>query len=53
MTQMVSTAAGLGLADALGPDTATTTELAERCGADGSLLGRLLRGLASLGILEE
>lgn len=53
VTQMVSAAASLGVADALGPDTATTTELADRCGADCSSLGRLLRGLASLGVLEE
>lgn len=53
ITQMVSAAASLGLADAMGLDTVTTGQLAERCGAEERSLGRLLRGLASLGVLEE
>ncbi len=53
ITQMVSAAASLGLADAMGLDTATTGQLAQRCGAEESSLGRLLRGLASLGVVEE
>ncbi len=55
VTQMISVASELGLADQLGDgvDERSVTDLAERCGADPEALFRLLRGLASLGIFQE
>src|SRR5262245_8347790 len=54
VAQCVATAARLGIADALAqsqPQGSTT--LARAVGADASALGRLLRALASLGVLAE
>jgi hypothetical protein len=54
VTQAVATAARLGIADALAhaqPQESTT--LARAVGADAAALARLLRALASLGVLVE
>jgi SAM-dependent methyltransferase len=54
VAQCIATAARLGIADALAqsqPQGSTT--LARAVGADASALGRLLRALASLGVLAE
>ena len=54
LAQTVATAARLGIADALAqsqPQDPTT--LARSVGADGRALARLLRALASVGVLAE
>ena len=49
--QAASTAARLGIPDALAPGPKTPDEVAERVGAHPGAVKRLLRGLASVGIL--
>jgi hypothetical protein len=49
-TQVVSAAASLGLADAMGGEAWTATALAEAIGADAGSLYRLLRAMAALGL---
>ncbi|MEU8433928.1 methyltransferase [Streptomyces sp. NPDC029216] len=51
--QMVHVAARLGLPDALAEEDLSPAELARRTGAHAPSLHRLLRGLASLGLVEE
>lgn len=46
-------AARLGVADALGEEVRSVEHLAETCQADVDALYRLLRALASIGIMEE
>ncbi len=46
-------AARLGIADALGDSQATVQQLATACHADPGALHRLLRALASFGIVSE
>lgn len=53
VTQTIHAAAELGVADHLADDARSSDELAEATGADAATLYRLLRALASLGILEE
>jgi hypothetical protein len=53
MTQMIYTAARLGIADALAEAPQTASALAARLGAHGPSLYRLLRALASRGIFAE
>lgn len=53
LRQMLEGAASLGLAERLAGGPQEVGELAEACGADADALLRLLRGLASLGLLEE
>jgi hypothetical protein len=53
VTQLISTAARLNIADALAEGPQTAGALAERCGAHPRSLYRLLRALASLGIFAE
>ncbi len=52
-SQVMSTAARLGLADLIGDAERTDAELAEATGADADSLARLLRALAALGLLIE
>lgn len=52
-SRMVCAAARLGVADALGDEVRSVDRLAESCGADAGSLYRLLRALASLGLVEE
>ncbi|WP_084505388.1 methyltransferase [Nocardia harenae] len=52
-SQVVGTAARLGLADQLGDDELGYRELAARTGTHPGALARLLRALAALGILVE
>ncbi|HEX6839026.1 MAG TPA: methyltransferase [Polyangia bacterium] len=52
-TWSIIAAARLGLADALDDGGAPVARLAEKVGADGDALYRLLRALASLGIFRE
>ncbi|WP_371679607.1 methyltransferase [Streptomyces sp. NBC_01276] len=51
--QMIHVAGRLGLPDLLARQGLTAGELAERTGAHAPSLRRLLRGLASLGLVEE
>jgi ubiquinone/menaquinone biosynthesis C-methylase UbiE len=51
--QCVYAAAKLGVADALGDGPRSVNELAEALRADAGALGRLMRGLASLGVAVE
>ncbi|MEU3405037.1 methyltransferase [Streptomyces sp. NPDC006670] len=51
--QMIHVAARLGLPDALADEDLPAAELARRTGAHAPSLRRLLRGLASLGLVEE
>jgi hypothetical protein len=53
VTQLISTAARLNIADALATGPQTAGALAERCGAHPRSLYRLLRALASLGLFAE
>lgn len=52
-TQVVRTAADLGLADALAGEPATVADLAVTIGADPAALSRLLRALCALELSEE
>jgi hypothetical protein len=52
-TQLLYTAATLGIADALGDDARSADEVAAQVGARPQVLYRLLRGLAAEGVLEE
>jgi len=52
-TQMLHVVAKLGIADQLTKKTRTADELAILVGADSQALYRLLRAVASIGILEE
>jgi hypothetical protein len=53
ITQAIYVAAELGIADLLGTSPRTAEELAERVGAHGNSLYRVLRALASVGIFAE
>jgi hypothetical protein len=53
VAQAIHVAAELGIADALADRPRTARELAQRVGADGDALYRLLRALASVDIFEE
>ncbi len=53
VSQGLSVAAQLGIADLLAGGARTSDELAASCGADASALYRLLRALASTGVLHE
>lgn len=53
LRQMLEGASALGLAERLAGEPQEVGDLAEACGADADALLRLLRGLASLGVLEE
>lgn len=53
VTQAIHAAVDLGIPDLLGDGERTADDLAEASGADPSALYRLLRALASLGILYE
>jgi DNA-binding transcriptional ArsR family regulator len=53
MTQMIYTAARLGIADVLAEEPQTVSELAARLGVHQPSLYRLLRALASRGIFTE
>lgn len=52
-SRIVCAAARLGIADALGEDERSVDELAVACQADPGALHRLLRALASVGVVEE
>ena len=52
-SRVLSAAARLGVADALGDEVRSIDYLAEVCQADADALYRLLRALASIGISEE
>jgi hypothetical protein len=52
-SRALSAAARLGIADHIGDASATVDELARACAANPDALGRLLRGLASFGIVSE
>jgi SAM-dependent methyltransferase len=53
ITQAIYVAAELGIADLLADGPRTSAELAERAGAHGDSLYRVLRALASIGIFAE
>jgi len=53
VTQAVYVAAKLGIADLVKEGAETVESLAERTGAHGPSLGRLLRALASLGVFSD
>lgn len=52
-SRMLAAAARLGVADALGDETRSVDELASSCGAQPASLYRLLRALASFGVVAE
>jgi ubiquinone/menaquinone biosynthesis C-methylase UbiE len=52
-SRVLSSAARLGVADALGGDERTIDELASLCHAESGSLYRLLRALASFGVVAE
>jgi hypothetical protein len=52
-SRILCAAARLGVADALGDDERSITEIAQMCGANPSSLYRLLRALASFGVVCE
>ncbi|MGO9258035.1 MAG: methyltransferase [Bryobacteraceae bacterium] len=52
-SRVLSAAARLGVADALGDDERSVNELAATCGAHPAALYRLLRALASFGVVAE
>ena len=52
-SRALSAAARLGVADALGDQERTLDQLASACGADRAALYRLLRALASFGVVAE
>ncbi len=53
VSQAIHVAASLGIADLLADGTRTSDELANEAGADPETLYRLLRALASVGVLHE
>lgn len=53
LTQAVSTAALLGVADAIGHEARTSAEVANRCGTDPRATYRLLRCLCSIELVEQ
>jgi hypothetical protein len=53
VSQAIHVAASLGIADLLAGGTRTSDELANEAGADPETLYRLLRALASVGVLHE
>jgi hypothetical protein len=53
VSQAIHVAATLGIADLLADGTRTSDELANEAGADPDALYRLLRALASVGVLHE
>jgi hypothetical protein len=53
ITQGLSVAAELGIADLLAEQPCTAQELAGKCGADADALYRLLRALAAVGVFAE
>jgi hypothetical protein len=53
VTQLLHVVVELGVADALAAGPATAAELAARVGADAGALERVLRGLATEGVLDE
>ena len=52
-SRVLCAAARLGVADALGDEERTVQQLAAACGADPAALYRLLRALASFGVVAE
>jgi hypothetical protein len=52
-SRVVCAAARLGIADALGDGELPVSELATKCGAEANALHRLLRALASIGVVAE
>jgi len=52
-SRVLSAAARLGVADALGDEIRSVGFLAEKCKADADALYRLLRALAGIGVTEE
>jgi hypothetical protein len=52
-SRILCAAARLGVADALGDEMRSVEHLAETCQAEADALYRLLRALASIGIMEE
>ena len=52
-SRVLCAAARLGVADALGSDERTVEQLGKLCQADPASLYRLLRAMASLGLVEE
>lgn len=52
-SRVLCAAARLGVADALGEDERSVEELAASCEADKDALYRLLRALASIGVMQE
>jgi len=52
-SRVLSAAARLGIADALGDEVRNVGFLAEKCEADADALYRLLRALSSIGVTEE
>jgi hypothetical protein len=53
LTQAISVAARLGVADAIASGATTSAEIAQRVGADGPTLYRLLRALADHGVFAQ
>ncbi len=53
LTQLISVAAKLGIADHLRPGPQAVPAIAAAVGADAAALRRLLRALASIGIFAE
>ena len=53
VSQAIHVAAALGIPDLLADGPRTSEELADAAGADPDALYRLLRALASIGVLEE
>jgi O-methyltransferase len=53
LTQAISVAARLGVADAIAAGATTTTEIAQQVGADAPTLYRLLRALSDHGVFAE
>jgi ubiquinone/menaquinone biosynthesis C-methylase UbiE len=52
-SRILCAAARLGVADALGENQRSVAEIAETCGAQASSMYRLLRALASFGVVAE
>lgn len=53
LSQAISVAARLGVADAIAAGASSTTEIAQQVGADASTLYRLLRALSDPGVFAE
>jgi hypothetical protein len=53
LTRIIQAAAELGLADRLGANLVDVPSLAEATGTHAASLGRLLRALAAIGIVQE